>query len=176
VRHARAVLLGAIPPFLLQTPDKPDGVDRSVFDGIKAAMVADRPAYFKDFLDNFYNVDVLRPARISDQAWASSFNVAVAASAHAAWACVDTWLTDFPAVLCRVTGTPEPPERRLGESWDIRGELGGHGILDGLPSEVANPDGLAPSLMRSGSRGVQPTGFLIQIRFRDVSGSESRPL
>jgi hypothetical protein len=27
-------------------------VDQSVFDGIKAAVVADRPAYFKDFLDN----------------------------------------------------------------------------------------------------------------------------
>ncbi len=30
-----------------------------MLDGIKAAIVADRPAYFKDFLDNFYNVDVL---------------------------------------------------------------------------------------------------------------------
>ena len=68
-RVAKAVLMGAIPPFLLKTSDNPDGVDQSVFDGIKAAVVADRPAYFKDFLDNFYNVDVLRPARISDQAW-----------------------------------------------------------------------------------------------------------
>jgi non-heme chloroperoxidase len=77
-------------------------VDKSVFDGIKAAVVADRPAYFKEFLDNFYNVDVLRPTRISDQAWQSSFNVAVAASAYAAYACVDTWLTDFRADLPRI--------------------------------------------------------------------------
>jgi non-heme chloroperoxidase len=62
-------------------------------------VVADRPAYFKDFLDNFYNTDVLRPERISDQAWTNSFNVAVAASAFAACACVDTWLTDFRADL-----------------------------------------------------------------------------
>jgi non-heme chloroperoxidase len=94
--------MGAIPPFLLKTADNPEGVDQSVFDGIKAAVVADRPAYFKDFLDNFYNVDVLRPARISDQAWQSSFNVAVAASAHAAYACVDTWLTDFRADLPKI--------------------------------------------------------------------------
>jgi len=101
-RVAKAVLMGAIPPFLLKTPDNPEGVDKSVFDGIKEAVAADRPAYIKDFLDNFYNVDVLRPARISDQAWQSSFNVAVAASAFATYACVDTWLTDFRADLPRL--------------------------------------------------------------------------
>src|SRR5215475_10078506 len=101
-RVAKAVLMGAIPPFLLKTSDNPDGVDQSVFDGIKAAVVADRPAYFKDFLDNFYNVDVLGPARISEQAWQNSFNVAVAASAYAAYACVDTWLTDFRADLPKI--------------------------------------------------------------------------
>ena len=101
-RVAKAVLMGAIPPFLLKTADNPEGVDQSVFDGIMAAVVADRPAYFKDFLDNFYNVDVLRPARISDQAWQNSFNVAVAASAHAAYACVGTWLTDFRADLPKI--------------------------------------------------------------------------
>ncbi|MFI5066380.1 MAG: alpha/beta fold hydrolase [Streptosporangiales bacterium] len=101
-RVRKAVLMGAIPPFLLKTADNPEGVDQSVFGGIKAAVLADRPAYFKDFLDNFYNVDVLRPSRISDQAWQNSFNVAVAASAHAAYACVDTWLTDFRADLPKI--------------------------------------------------------------------------
>src|SRR6185295_16310948 len=77
-RVSKAVLMGAIPPFL-----------------IKTAVIADRPAYFKNFLDNFYNFDVLAGTRVSDQALQNSFNVAVAASAHAAHACVDTWLTDF---------------------------------------------------------------------------------
>ena len=36
--------------------------------------------YFKQFFDNFYNVDKLAPERISDQAWQASFNVAAAAS------------------------------------------------------------------------------------------------
>jgi non-heme chloroperoxidase len=98
-RVSKAVLMGAVPPFLLKTDDNPEGVDQSVFDGIKAAVIADRPAYFKDFLDNFYNVDVLGGTRISDQAWNNSFNVAVSASAYAAHACVDTWLTDFRADL-----------------------------------------------------------------------------
>ncbi|WP_371669473.1 alpha/beta hydrolase [Streptomyces sp. NBC_00289] len=101
-RVSKAVLMGAIPPFLLKTDDNPEGVDRSVFDGIKEAVVKDRPAYFKDFLDNFYNVDTYRGTRISDQAWNNSFNTAVAASAHAAYACVDTWLTDFREDLPKI--------------------------------------------------------------------------
>lgn len=101
-RVSKAVLLGAIPPFLLKTDNNPEGVDESVFDGIKDAVVADRPAYFKDFLDNFYNVDMYGGTRISEQAWQNSFNVAVAASAHAAVACVDTWLTDFRSDLPKI--------------------------------------------------------------------------
>src|SRR3954447_1820650 len=94
-RVSRAALFGAIPPFLLKTDDNPEGVDQSVFDDIKSAIVKDRYAYFKDFLDNFYNVDELAPDRISDQAWQASFNVAAGASPYASYACVDTWLTDF---------------------------------------------------------------------------------
>jgi non-heme chloroperoxidase len=101
-RIGKAVLMGAIPPFLLKTDDNPEGVDRAVFDQIKAAVLADRPAYFKDFLNNFYNVDVLGGTRISEQAWQNSFIVAVGASAHAAYACVDTWLTDFRADLPKI--------------------------------------------------------------------------
>jgi len=94
-RVRKAALLGAIPPFLLQTDDNPEGVPGEVFDGIKAAIVKDRYAYFKDFFDNFYNVDVLGGSRISDQAWQASFNVAAGSSPYATYACVDTWLTDF---------------------------------------------------------------------------------
>ncbi|MFF2848252.1 alpha/beta fold hydrolase [Streptomyces sp. NPDC058001] len=101
-RIRKAVLLGALPPFLLKTADNPEGVDQSVFDGIKAAVIADRPAYFKDFLDNFYNVDVYSGTRISEQAWLSSFIVAVGASPQAAHDCVDTWLTDFRADLAEI--------------------------------------------------------------------------
>jgi non-heme chloroperoxidase len=101
-RVSKAALLGAIPPFLLKTDDNPEGVDQSVFDGIRAAVVADRPAYFKAFLDDFYNVDVLGGTRISEQAWQASFNVAVAASPYAADACVPTWLTDFRADLPKI--------------------------------------------------------------------------
>ncbi len=101
-RVRKAVLLGAIPPFLLQTDGNRMGVDGQVFEGIKAAIVKDRYAYFEEFLDNFYNVDVFGGSRISDRAWQASFNVAAGASPFATYACVDTWLTDFRADLPKI--------------------------------------------------------------------------
>lgn len=94
-RVRQAVLLGAIPPFLLKTEDNPEGVEDKVFADIEAAIVTDRYAYFESFLNNFYNVDVLGGTRISDRAWQASFNVAAGSSPFATYACVDTWLTDF---------------------------------------------------------------------------------
>jgi non-heme chloroperoxidase len=101
-RVSKAVLMGTIPPFLLKTGDNPDGVDGAVFDEIKAAVLQDRPAYFKSFLDNFYNVDTLGGTRISEQAWQNSFVVAIGASPYAAHACIDTWLTDFRGDLPKI--------------------------------------------------------------------------
>jgi non-heme chloroperoxidase len=101
-RVRKAALLGAVPPFLLKTDDNPEGVDGSVFEGIKSAIVADRYAYFKDFFDNFYNTDKLSGTKISEQAWQASFNVAAGSSPYATYACVDTWLTDFRADLPKI--------------------------------------------------------------------------
>ena len=94
-RVSKAALLGAIPPFLLKTDDNPEGVDQSVFDGIKEAALADRPAWFKAFYDDFYNTDEYLGTRVSDEVLRANFITAVGASPYAAHACVDTWLTDF---------------------------------------------------------------------------------
>jgi pimeloyl-ACP methyl ester carboxylesterase len=79
-RVRKASLFGVVPPFLLKTPDNPEGVDGEVFEQIKAAIAKDRYAYFADFFDGFYNTDKLMPERISQQAVQASFNVAAAAS------------------------------------------------------------------------------------------------
>lgn len=92
---SKAILLGAIPPFLLQTEENPKGVPGEVFEQIKQAIVADRYAYFDDFFANFYNTDTLAPERIGDAAVRASFNVAAAAGPYASYWCVDTWITDF---------------------------------------------------------------------------------
>jgi non-heme chloroperoxidase len=104
-RVVKAVLIGAIPPFLLKRDDNPDGVDGQVFEDMKATIVRDRYAHFKQFLDNYYNVDALGPDRISEQAWQASFQVAADASPHATYVCVDSWLTDFRDDLPKI-GVP----------------------------------------------------------------------
>src|SRR6267154_2141165 len=94
-RVAKGVLISPIPPYLLQTPDNPDGVPQALFDGFAAAARADTPAWMKGFLDTFYNADTLRGTLVSDQAYQASWNLAVTASATAAVACIGTWTTDF---------------------------------------------------------------------------------
>lgn len=56
-RVTGAVLVGAVPPFLLQTADNPQGVEASVFDGMIAAIRANRVGFLQSFLTNFYNLD-----------------------------------------------------------------------------------------------------------------------
>jgi non-heme chloroperoxidase len=101
-RVVKAVLIGAITPFLLNRDDNPEGVEQQVFEDMKAIIGKDRYAHFKQLLDNFYNVDVLAPERVSEQAWQASFQVAAGASPHATYVCVDSWLTDFREDLPRI--------------------------------------------------------------------------
>ena len=99
---SKAVFIASVPPMLLKTADNPEGVDGSVFEGIKKAIAADRPAFLTAFFNNFYNVDVLGGKRISDEVVRYSWNVGVAASGKASLDCVATWGTDFRKDLSRV--------------------------------------------------------------------------
>src|SRR5215472_8246665 len=101
-RVSRGVLMSPIPPFLLQTSDNPDGLPRSTFDGFVRSAMADTPSWMKGFLDNFYNIDVLGGNLVSDQAFHSSFILALGASATAAVACTPTWETDFRGDLPKI--------------------------------------------------------------------------
>lgn len=107
-RVSKAVLIGPIPPYLLQTGDNPEGVPQSVFDGIMDAIRKDRPAYHTAFLKDFYNVDVLGGSRVSDEDVRLSWNVAVGASARATLACVPTWLTDFRPDVAKLAESKLP--------------------------------------------------------------------
>jgi non-heme chloroperoxidase len=101
-RIARAVLLGPIPPFLLETDDNPEGVPQSVFDGLMAAAGADRPAFMTGFLHEFYNYDVYAGMLVSEERFRASWNTATTASAVATVACIPTWLTDFRKDLTEI--------------------------------------------------------------------------
>ncbi|WP_224701874.1 alpha/beta fold hydrolase [Devosia aquimaris] len=47
-RVAKAVLIGAVPPIMLQTEANPDGLPKAVFDGFRTALLANRAQFFRD--------------------------------------------------------------------------------------------------------------------------------
>jgi non-heme chloroperoxidase len=102
-RVSRAVFMAAIPPYLRKASDNPTGVDESVFEGVKAGLVADRPAFLAQFLANFYSVDTLGGEKISDEVVRLSWNIASGASPVGTLACVSAWLTDFRGDLAKFT-------------------------------------------------------------------------
>lgn len=101
-RVRKAVFMAAVPPFLLKTPDNPAGVDGHVFDGIKQAIAADRPAFLSKFLSDFYNVDSLGGKQVSDEVVRLSWNIAAGASPTGTLECVSAWVTDFRNDLARI--------------------------------------------------------------------------
>jgi len=101
-RVRKAVLIAALQPFLPKTADNPQGVDRSVFDNIKAAIRADRPAFLLEFLHNFYNYDVTGGKLVSERVVEDNWNVAAAASPQGTLDCVDAWLEDFRKDIRRI--------------------------------------------------------------------------
>ncbi|MFZ1996174.1 MAG: alpha/beta hydrolase [Solirubrobacteraceae bacterium] len=101
-RVSKAVLISPLPPFLLQTDDNAEGIPAGLFEEFVKAAKADTPAWLQGFLNNFYSSDVFRGNLLSDAAFQTSLNVATAASAVAAVACIATWQTDFRADLAQI--------------------------------------------------------------------------
>ncbi len=99
---SKAVILSGVPPYLLKTPDNPEGVDKNVFTGIETAIKADRYAFFTEFFKNFYNTDVLMGKLVSEQTVQASWNVAAGSSATATLECVSTWHSDFRKDVARI--------------------------------------------------------------------------
>lgn len=94
-RVEKAVFISAIQPFLLKTSDNPEGLEGSVFDGFMEGIAADRPAFLSKFLSDFYNVDIFKGDRVSDEVVRLSWNIAATASPRGTLDCVSAWLTDF---------------------------------------------------------------------------------
>jgi non-heme chloroperoxidase len=70
-RVSKIVLIGAIPPLMLQTPENPGGLPLSVFDAIRAGVLADRSQFFKDLSLPFYGYN--RPGASVSQGVRDSF-------------------------------------------------------------------------------------------------------
>jgi non-heme chloroperoxidase len=95
-RLAKAVLFSSVTPYLLKTEDNPDGVDKSVFDGMHNGLMADRPAFLEAFGKQFVNWDEDGKDLMSEAALKHSWDIAVWASPKATIACTESFSsTDF---------------------------------------------------------------------------------
>ena len=99
---SKVVLIGGIPPYILQADDNPQGVPGDVFEGLKQATLADRYAFLDSFVANLYNADDSIPERLSDSALRASSQVAYGSGPYASYASIDTWLTDFRGDLPKI--------------------------------------------------------------------------
>ena len=56
-RVAKAVLVGAVPPLMLQTASNPGGLPIAVFDQLRAGVTGDRSQFYKDLSVPFYGAN-----------------------------------------------------------------------------------------------------------------------
>ena len=70
-RVAKAALIGAVPPIMVKTDFNPDGLPKTVFDGIREGLLKDRSSLFKDFPTAFYGFN--RDSAQSSQGLRDSF-------------------------------------------------------------------------------------------------------
>jgi non-heme chloroperoxidase len=70
-RVAKAVLISAIPPLMLKTPQNPEGTPIEVFDGIRAGSLADRSQFYQDLSAPFFGAN--RPGAKVSQGLRDSF-------------------------------------------------------------------------------------------------------
>ena len=102
-RIRSVVFASAVPPFLAQTADNPDGpLDQATADGMEAGLKAGRDSFFPDFVTKFFSVDgtlKATPAQV-DEAVALCHQ----SDQGAALACMEAFATtDFRGDLPKVT-------------------------------------------------------------------------
>ncbi|MFF6788047.1 non-heme chloroperoxidase [Streptomyces filamentosus] len=146
-RVAKVAFLASLEPCLLKSEDNPDGVaPKEFFDGVVAAVKADRYAYYTAFFQDFYNLDENLGTRISEEAVRNSWDTAARGGSFAASAAPATWYTDFradipavdvPALILHGTadrilpaeGTARPFHKALPSADYVEIEGAPHGLL-----------------------------------------------
>ena len=98
-RVAKAVLISAVTPIMLQTAANPDGVPTSVFDEIRLNTATQRPQYFQDFTIPFFGYN--RPgAKISQGVRDNWWRQGMMGGINAHYECIKAFsATDFTADL-----------------------------------------------------------------------------
>ncbi|QIA24208.1 alpha/beta hydrolase [Mesorhizobium sp. AA22] len=159
-RVAKAVLIGAVPPIMLKTDSKPGGLPIEVFDGFRAALVANRAQFYRDVpAGPFYGFN-REGAKVSQGAVDNWWRQGMMGGAKAHYDCIEAFSeTDFtedlrkidvPVLIMHGDDDQIVP---IADSALLAAELVKHGTLKvykGLPHgmctthpEIINPDLLA---------------------------------
>ncbi len=94
-RVSQAVLISAVVPYMLKTPDNPDGVPQEEFDKMAKAMMDDRPTFLQGFNKDFYSVGLANHP-VTEPYLNSALNKAMDASVIATLECAKSFSsTDF---------------------------------------------------------------------------------
>jgi non-heme chloroperoxidase len=96
LRVAKAVLMGAVPPLMLETPANPGGLPLALFDGFRASYLADRAQFFLDIASGpFFGFN--RPgAKVSEGLIRSWWLQAMMSGHKNAYDCIEAFSeTDF---------------------------------------------------------------------------------
>lgn len=95
------VLLGAVTPIFGKTADYPQGVDKSVFDGIRDGLRKDRAQFISDFATPFYGLNAGQ--QVSEGVLTQTLNIALLASLKGTIDCVTAFgETDFRPDMAKV--------------------------------------------------------------------------
>jgi len=102
-RVAKAVLVGAVPPQMVKSDTNPGGLPMSVFDGIRAGVLADRSQFFKDLTVPFFGAN--RPGNKVSQGMRDTFWLqGMQCGIKNAYDCVKQFSeTDFTADLKKIS-------------------------------------------------------------------------
>ena len=103
-RVSKAVLIGAVPPIMLDTPAYPGGLPMEVFDGFRAALVANRAQFVRDIPEGpFYSFN--RPgAKVSQGLIDNWWRQGMMGGAKAHYDCIKAFSeTDFTEDLKAIT-------------------------------------------------------------------------
>jgi len=95
-RVAKAVLVGAVPPIMLKTDANPGGLPKEVFDGFRAALLANRAQFFHDVAAGpFYGFN-REGAQVSPATVENWWRQGMAGGAKAHYDCITAFSeTDF---------------------------------------------------------------------------------
>jgi non-heme chloroperoxidase len=159
-RVGKAVLVGAVPPVMLKSASNPGGLPMEVFDGLRAALVANRAQFYIDLPTGpFYGFN--RPgATVSQGLIDNWWRQGMMGAANAHYECIKAFSeTDFTDDLRKIEAPvlvahgADDQIVPYADSAPLSVKLLKNGVLktyDGLPHgmlsthpEVVNPDILA---------------------------------